>query len=279
MKWQFLKKRTLTKMLSTLKMKKDGFLLESKEDFICWLGHASFLVQLNQKRFLFDPVFGNVPFYKRQFPTPYSVEVLGKIDYVFISHVHYDHFDKPSIKALLSHSPEFIVPLGMERYLKKIDKNVKVHSLDWYDSFEISSTLKLSFVPSKHWGRRGAFDTNKALWGGCVLESDKQSIYFAGDTAYDSHFKEIGEKFRINHALLPIGAYNPIEVMKHNHTNPQEAYRAYQDLNAKCMIPMHYGTFKLTDEPLDEPLQWMEEIDQRCPEKIYFLKVGEVFYL
>ena len=260
-------------------MKRDQALLNSKEDFICWLGHASFLVQLGQKRFLFDPVFGNVPFYKRKFSAPYSVEELGRVDYVFISHVHYDHFDKASIKALLSKRPEFIVPLGMERYLKKIDKNVKVHSLDWYDSFEISSTLKLSFVPSKHWGRRGALDTNKALWGGCVVESEKQSIYFAGDTAYDQHFKEIGKRYNIDHALLPIGAYDPVEVMKHNHTNPQEAYEAFKDLNAKQMLPMHYGTFKLTDEPINEPAEWLDMLVEEHGEDIYKILVGEVKFL
>ena len=277
-KWQFSKKRILSKAFSSLEMKKESSLLSSKEDFICWLGHASFLVQLGQKRFLFDPVFGNVPFYKRKFPTPYSVEELGKIDYVLISHVHYDHFDKPSLKALLHKNVEFILPLGMQSYIKQIDKNATIHSLDWYESYRVEG-LKLSFVPSKHWGRRGAFDTNKSLWGGFVLELKNQSIYFAGDTAYDQHFKEIGERYNIDHALLPIGAYDPIEVMKHNHTNPQEAYEAFKDLNAKQMLPMHYGTFKLTDEPINEPAEWLDRLVEEHGEDIYKSKVGEVWFI
>jgi L-ascorbate metabolism protein UlaG (beta-lactamase superfamily) len=278
-KWQFLKKRTRSKEISSLELKADHALLDSREDFICWLGHASFLVQLNETRFLFDPVFANVPFYKRKFPSPYCVEELGEIDYIFISHVHYDHFDKPSIKALLSKNVEFILPLGMECYVKQIDKNAVVHSLEWFETYVIEKGLKLSFVPSKHWGRRGAFDTNKALWGGCVLESETQSIYFAGDTAYDKHFKEIGEQYTIDYALLPVGAYNPTKVMKHNHTNPQEAYNAYQDLKAKYMIPMHYGTFKLTDEPLNEPSEWVDLLVEEHGADICKVKVGEVKFI
>jgi len=278
-KWQFFKKRTLSKTISSLVMQEDKVFLASKEDFICWLGHASFLVQLKQKRFLFDPIFGNVPFYKRHFPAPYSVEELGRIDYVLISHVHYDHFDKVSIKALLSKNVEFILPLGMEKYIYKIDKNATVHSLDWFEDYKITQDLKLSFVPSKHWGRRGAFDTNKALWGGFVLQSENQNIYFAGDTAYDQHFKKIGQRYNIDYALLPIGAYDPVEVMKANHLNPQEAYEAHKDLNAKQMFPMHYGTFRLSDEPINEPSEWLDLLVEEHQDEIYKIKVGEVRFI
>jgi len=275
-KWQLSKKRALKGESSLFLVQNDAHLLKTKEDFICWLGHASFLVQLAQKRFLFDPLFGNIPFYKRQTPAPYSVEELGRVDYVFISHVHYDHFDAPSLKALAKKSPTYIVPLGMERYIKKIDKDATIYTLDWYEDFKVSDYLKLSFVPSKHWGRRGVFDTNKALWGGAVLSLDQKAIYFAGDTAYDDHFKQIGKKYTIDYALLPVGAYEPVEVMKHNHINPQEAYNAYIDLEANIMIPMHYGTFKLADEPLNEPSEWIDRLIDKHGEDIYKIAIGEV---
>jgi len=279
MKWQLFKSRKWSKSISSLEMKKDAKLLKSKEDFICWLGHSSFLIQLDNKRFLLDPVFGNIPFYKRQFKAPYTIKELGGVDYVLLSHIHYDHFDKSSIKSILSKKAEFILPLNMKYYINKIDKNIVSHSLNWYKSYAINHKLKVSFVPSKHWGRRGLFDTNKALWGGYVISSKKHTIYFAGDTAYDEHFKTIGKKYNIDYALLPIGGYAPIKIMRENHLNPKEAYEAFKDLNAKVMIPMHYGTFKLSDEPINEPIKWLELLIKKSENKIYKMKVGEVTFM
>jgi L-ascorbate metabolism protein UlaG (beta-lactamase superfamily) len=114
------------------------------------------------------------------------------------------------------------------------------------------------------------------LWGGYVITYQGKSIYFAGDTASGEHFEEIGKRFNIHYALLPIGAYRPEFIMKYNHLNPEEAFEAFKQLQAKTMIPMHYGTFKLTDEPLDEPLEWIEQIDRENQNKIKILKVGEL---
>ena len=278
-KWQFSKKIIWKKEMSQLIVQNDKHLLNSKKDFICWLGHASFLVQIESKRFLFDPIFGNLPFYKRYANSPYSVEELGRIDYIFISHTHYDHFDTASIKALLPKNAHYILPLGMAKYLYKIDKNIKLSTLNWYENFSINAKLKISLVPAKHWGRRGIFDTNKSLWGGCVVESKKHTIYFAGDTAYDEHFKEIGKKFKINYALLPIGAYEPIEIMRENHLNPKEALKAKRDLNAETILPMHYGTFKLSDEQINAPEKWLDSLLQKHTNEIYKIKVGEVKFI
>ncbi|BAF72032.1 MBL fold metallo-hydrolase [Sulfurovum sp. NBC37-1] len=250
--------------------------LQSDEDFICWLSHASFLVQLGGKRILIDPVFGDIPFYKRQIPDPYSIETLGKIDYLLISHTHYDHFDKASLKEVLKQKPQAIVPLKMSKLLKEIDPEIQTVELDWYKSVE-EEGLKFTLVPAKHWGRRGPFDKNTVLWGGYVLEWQWKSIYFSGDTAAGDHFEEIGKRFDIDVALLPIGAYKPEFIMKYNHLNPQEAFNAFEQLGANKMIPMHYGTFKLTDEPLDEPLQWIEKIADAHPDTVVILKPGEVF--
>lgn len=273
-KWQLFKSRHFRQETSSLLVMNQKDKLSSKKDFICWLGHASFLIQIDKKRILLDPVLGDIPFYKRLIPSPYSHQELGEIDYIFISHTHYDHFDKPSIQKLLDKNATFITPLGMEYYLKKIDKNINVKTFDWYQSLSDDS-VKLSFVPAKHWGRRGLLDTNRALWGGLVIESSQQSIYFSGDTAYEQHFKEIGLKYKIDYALLPIGAYSPREVMSHNHLNPQEAYQAFLDLRANSIIPMHYGTFKLTDEPLDEPEKWIDTIFNTSSQ-LFKLHVGEV---
>jgi len=279
LKWQIGKKRIQKREKSHLKIVHTPQDLQSKEDFICWLGHASFLIQVNQKRFLCDPVFGHVPFYKRYISTPYNIEELGEIDYVMLSHVHYDHFDIPSIRALLKKNPIFLVPKGMDSYLKKINKNSVIHTFDWYETYKTSQETSVNLVPAKHWGRRGLFDTNRALWGGFVITSLQHSIYFAGDTAYDTHFKEIGDRFEIDYALLPIGAYLPRTIMQDNHLNPDEAYQAFKELKAKTLLPMHYGTFKLTDEPLNEPKEWIEKLQLQYPKKITPVSIGEVRFL
>lgn len=262
--------------ISSLELVDNSTLLDTRDDFICWLGHASFLIQLDGIRVLFDPIFKDIPFYKRYSPAPYNLELLGDINYIFISHTHYDHFDTKSIKKLLHKKATFIVPLGFNKYLYRIDKNLISFELNWYDSFNLSDEVKLSLVPAKHWSRRGLFDINRALWGGAILSSKSKTIYFAGDTGYDTHFKEIGSRYNIDYALLPIGAYNPSNIMKYNHLNPKEAMRASLDLNADIFIPMHYGTFKLSDEPLNEPSEWIDRLIKEYKDKIYKMKIGEV---
>jgi len=276
LKWRLLNPKKRKKESSNLQIKDDFESLNSKDDFICWLGHATCLVQLNSKRFLLDPVFGNIPLYKRKVKFPYNFEDLGKIDYLLITHTHYDHFDAPSIKKILEQKPCIIAPLGMSRYIKKLDKNAQIKELDWYKHYVINVKLSVHLTPAKHWGRRGLFDTNKALWGGFVINSDKKTIFFAGDSAYDSHFKDIAQRYSIDYTFLPIGAYKPEFIMKTNHLNPSEAFEAFLDLKAKKMIPIHYGTFGLTDEPINEPNEWIEEIKKKNPDKICIYDIGEV---
>ncbi|RLA73461.1 MAG: hypothetical protein DRG24_00140 [Epsilonproteobacteria bacterium] len=276
LRWQlFIKPRSTPTAVQALEIVDHTSQLVKKEDFICWLSHASFLIQLGGKRILIDPVFGNIPFYKRQIPSPYGPKALGRIDYLLISHTHYDHLDTPSIRQLEALHPQVIVPLQMQHTIRKAAPSLSIHELDWYANYH-DNDLSITLVPAKHWGRRGIFDKNRALWGGFILEYRGFTIYFAGDSAVGPHFKEIGERYDIDIALMPIGAYKPEFIMKHNHLNPQEAYDAFKQLGAKKMIPMHYGTFKLSDEPLDEPLQWMQQIAALHTNEILFIKPGEI---
>jgi L-ascorbate metabolism protein UlaG (beta-lactamase superfamily) len=173
-----------------------------------------------------------------------------------------------------------VAPKGFWRYLKKIIKKEQFVELDLWETVTLGATT-ITLVPALHWSKRTPFDTNKALWGGYVIQNGDHCLYHSGDTAYGEHFKEIRERFEITEAFLPIGAYTPQEIMKVNHTNPPEALQACSDLGAKVMIPIHYGTFALSDEPLDEPLQWFNELIQTntYPFVPKVLEIGEVYFL
>jgi L-ascorbate metabolism protein UlaG (beta-lactamase superfamily) len=240
---------------------------------LTWLGHASWLVQLDGLSLLIDPIFGERISYvvKRNGPVPLSAADLPRIDATLITHGHYDHFDKPSVLAA---GARVILGNGLATGLK-----LPRTELGWWDADRLSDTVRVSFVPSQHWSRRGPFDTNKALWGGFVIEGSKSRIYHAGDTAYFAGFSEIGARFPgIGAALLPIGAYDPAWFMEKQHMNPEQATQAFVDLKARDFFAMHWGTFKLTDEPLQEPperlrAEWVRR--RLADDKLHLLAVGE----
>lgn len=248
-------------------------------DYALWLGHASVWIRLGKTTVAIDPVLDNVPMYRRYTPLPVPAEHLHA-DVILITHAHYDHFDKPSVLALLKNNPESIVvaPIGFWRYLKGYISREKCFELEWWESVMIGG-LFITLTPSKHWSKRTPFDTNKALWGGYVIQNQEHCIYHSGDSAAGEHFKEIGERFEIDEAFLPIGAYRPEAIMKYNHISPSEAMNACGDLGAKILIPVHYGTFKLSDEPLDEPREWFEHLAAKniYPFQPTILKIGEVY--
>ena len=216
---------------------------------LTWLGHASWLVQLDGLSLLVDPVFskrisGIVP---RNADAPLQPSELPRIDATLITHSHYDHYDRPSVEAVGART---VAGTGMGTSVE----------LGWWDVERLSDSVRVSFVPSQHWSRRGLFDTNETLWGGFVIESSAARVYHAGDTAWFDGFREIGARFPgIDAALLPIGAYDPGWFMEKQHMNPEQAVQAFVDLQAKTFVAMHWGTFKLTDEPLDEPPRRVRE--------------------
>jgi L-ascorbate metabolism protein UlaG (beta-lactamase superfamily) len=210
---------------------------------LVWLGHASWLVQLAGVSLLIDPVLGEsiVGFTKRNGRAPLAAAQLPHIDAQLVSHNHYDHLDLPSLRAV---GAPVVAGLG---------KELPVTELGWWDAVEICA-VRVTYVPSQHWSRRSLSDANRALWGGFVIAGGGVTIYHSGDTAYFDGFAEIGRRFpRLDAALLPIGAYDPRWFMAKQHMNPEDALQAFQDLGARMMVAMHWGTFKLTDEPLDEP--------------------------
>jgi len=248
--------------------------LEIKEDFIVWLGHATFLIQLNGVRILTDPVFGSIPMVKRLSKLPIAIEHLNP-DVICISHGHYDHLDMASLQALeiYSRKTKIIMPSKLSSYLKQ---GADVTELAWYDK-TTQHGIKFTALPASHWHRRGVLDFNRALWCSFLIEVEGKSIFFAGDTAMDKHFSEIANKgYKIDTALMPIGAYKPESVMKQSHMNPQEGLKGAELLGAKEMIPYHYGTFNLSDEPIGEPHSWITRLAKESEIDIKILDAGEI---
>lgn len=226
-----------------------------------FINHATHLLQFPEANLLTDPVYS-----KRTSPVQWAgpqrvrepglpFEALPKIHIVVISHNHYDHMDSGTIERLAKeHNPLFIVPLGNADDLKNFGAQ-NVVEIDWWQDYNVHG-LTVTLVPALHWSARGMFDRNKALWGGFVIRNKKHKVFFAGDTGYHSHFKTIREQMgAMDLSLLPIGAYEPRWFMKDHHMNPEEAVQAHLDLGSKLSQGTHFGTFQLTDEGIDDPVQ------------------------
>ena len=225
-----------------------------QHDTLTWIGHSSFLLQLGGLNMLIDPVMssslgGVVP---RNVAPGLSWSALPKkIDVVMITHNHRDHMDVPTLKKLGPH-PLYLVPHGMRHWFLK-NGFPQVQELEWWQQTQVGNAT-MTFVPAQHWSRRGLMDMNTSWWGGFVMEHDGFRLYHAGDTAWFEGFREIGRRCGpIDVAMLPIGAYAPRWFMRHQHMDPDDALKAFVALEAKLFVAMHWGTFKLTDEPLNEP--------------------------
>ena len=225
---------------------------------ITWIGHASFLIQFTDLNVLIDPNFANWLFLlKRIKRSGFRISDLPPIDLVLLTHAHFDHFHKPTLRKL-PHPKIGIMPRGVGDLAHNLGFT-RVIELEWWETFSQAKTnWKVTFTPSQHWGARTIADQHRG-YGGFVLEYQGRKIYHAGDSAYFDGFKEIGKRLAPEIALLPIGAYHP-ETFRTVHMGPDEAVKAFQDLNSKILIPMHYGTFKLSFEDMDEPLRWLREL-------------------
>jgi L-ascorbate metabolism protein UlaG (beta-lactamase superfamily) len=250
----------------------------AQDPSLTWIGHATYLAQLRGKSILTDPILDSLPMFPRNSPIGVPHTSMPKIDVVTISHNHRDHLDVSSIKKL-GKAPTYVVPLGLKRFFTDLGMP-KVIELNWWESATVEG-VEFTLVPAQHWSRRGPFDTNKTLWGGWIMRGEKV-IWHAGDTAYFEGFKEIGERIgAIDAALLPIGAYEPRWFMKNQHMNPHDAVQAFLDSKAHLFCAMHWGTFKLTDEPLHEPPQVLLDIwrEKNLPqERLFLAKLGESYW-
>lgn len=249
---------------------------------VTWIGHSSFLIQVDGLNILTDPIFSEraspVTFAgpRRVAPPGLSLTQLPPIQAVLISHNHYDHLDIRTVVSL-GNQPRFFVPLGLARWFNKNDLD-NVVELDWWQSASFGP-IRVHCVPAQHFSMRTTFDANETLWSGWVLETAAGKMFFSCDTGYSPDFKEIGRRLGpMRLALIPIGGYMPRWFMRPMHVNPEEAVLIHQDVGSAQSIGMHWGTFKLTDEPLGEPPRFLQRVLRQAgiPEdKFIVLRFGE----
>lgn len=216
---------------------------------ITWIGHASFLVQTEKVNVLIDPNWSMwLKVIKRLKRPGFDIFHLPSIDFVLVTHAHFDHLDRRTLRKVAADQP-IVVPHGVGNLVHDLGFNI-VHELDHWQRVELGP-LCVSLTPCHHWGARMLHDQHRGF-GGFVIEAAGRSVFHCGDTAYFKGFEEIGKRFDIEIALLPIGAYDPPSG-REVHMNPEQAVQAFKELGAKTLVPMHYGSFRLGYEPLDEP--------------------------
>lgn len=239
---------------------------------LTWIGHASFLVQLEGLNALIDPNFANWLFLLKRLRRPgLKLEDLPPIDLVLLTHAHFDHFHKPSLRRLPA--PRIgVMPWGCGNLARSLGFT-RIIELRWWESFG-AGDWKVTLVPAKHWGARTLRDEHRG-YGGFLLEHRGRRIYHAGDSAYFDGFLDIGARLQPEIALLPIGAYFP-DSFRRVHMGPDEALRAFGDLGARWFVPMHYGTFKLSFESMEEPARWLTELATNTGQidRVRFLEEG-----
>lgn len=226
---------------------------------ITWLGHSTFLIQLGKTNILTDPIFGDLSvMYPRKSPLGLPFDQIPSIDVVLLSHNHRDHYDKPSLRLVCNRDdPIILAPWGLHDI-----EFPRTMVFKWGQRHTCyNDRLSFTFLPAKHWSNRGLFDVNRSLCGSWMItDCHDNQIYFAGDSAYGGHFKTIAEKFNnIQVALLPIGPNEPDHLMRRSHMSTEQAGQAFLDLNARMLIPMHWGTFELGTDTFDSPIKRLEK--------------------
>ena len=254
------------------------------DDYIAWIGHATYLIKLGNTTIITDPVFsknaGPLIFGPKRFTDPaLKLNEIPKTDIFLLTHNHYDHQDMSTIKRFPFKDAKVLVPLKLGKYFKNYKD---VNEMDWYDEIKINDHLKITFLPAVHWSKRSLTDTNKTLWGNFLIQYKDKKILFACDTGYGNIYKEIGEKYGpIDITMINIGAYDfrPMFDKSIYHTTPEEALNVAKDLKSKKVLGMHWGTFVLSLEPIMEPpIRFKENADKfgfKKEDAITF-KIGEI---
>lgn len=256
-----------------------------EEDRLVWFGHSAFLLKMDGKTILLDPMLGHTPAphpmlggkrYSKELPI--DIEKIPEVDLILISHDHYDHLDYGSIQKLRTKTKKFLVPLGVGAHLKSWDvPEEAIQEFNWWDEVKLDE-LHLVFTPSRHFSGRGLTDRSTTLWGSWVIKGSQHSLYFSGDSGYGDHFNEIGEKFGpFDLALMECGQYN--ERWSNIHMMPEETAMAGQDVRAKVVMPIHWGAFTLALHDWNEPPRRMTEKAKSLGQEVLIPEIGQVMKL
>lgn len=249
---------------------------------LTWIGHSSFLATLGGASFLIDPVVSHRVGggYPRSCPPGLAPDQIPELAAVLVTHNHYDHLDAATLE-MISRSVPTVVPKGLGPWMRR--RGRRAVELGWWQTTGVGP-LEITLVPARHWSRRGVADTNRSWWGGFVVRAGGHSVYHAGDTAWFDGFAAIRRRLGpLTAAMLPIGGYDPAWFMEHHHLSPEQAGQAFLELEAGIMVPMHWGSFQLTDEPLAEPrerlLRWWRDRLDEPGSRLADLSVGETVVL
>ena len=255
------------------------------EDYIAWIGHATYLIKLGNTTIITDPVFsknaGPLIFGPDRFTEPaLKLNEIPKTDLFLLTHNHYDHQDMNTIRNYPYKDSKVLLPLNLGKYFTK-NKFKDVNEMDWYEKIQVNDDLKITLLPAVHWSKRSLTDTNKTLWGNFLIQYKSKKIIFACDTGYGNIYKELGKKYGpIDITMINIGAYNfkPMFDKSIYHTTPEEALNVALDLKSKKVIGTHWGTFVLSLEPIMEPPMRFKENAEKYGYKkddAIIFKVGE----
>jgi len=258
-------------------------------DYVAWIGHATFLIKLGDTTIITDPLFsknsGPLIFGPKRFTEPaLNLNEIPKTDLFLLTHNHYDHQDMSTIRRYPYKDSKVLVPLKLGKYFTRY-RFKDVTELDWYDEIKVNDDLKVTLLPAVHWSKRSLTDTNKTLWGNFLIEYKDKKIFFACDTGVGNIYKELGNKFGpIDLTLINIGAYNFYPMMPYKdksayHTNPEEALSIAQDLKSKKVLGTHWGTFVLSLEPIMEPPVRFKDNAEKYgfkKEEAIVFKIGQV---
>lgn len=253
--------------------------IDSHDNFMSWLGHASVMIKSSGNLIIVDPVLGEIPFVKkRRTRAALTYEEAAKISRnitVLITHNHYDHLDKKSIKSLPQQT-KFIVPAGLSPEIRSMrGKDSDVREIDWWDEADIGN-INITFLPSQHWSKRAFGEANSSLWGSFLIDTGKKRIFICGDTGYSLLYKEFSRKFpEIDYAFMSTGAFHPRWFMYYAHQDDSEAIQGFLELGANKMLPMHWGSFRLGDEPEGYPAV---HINKKLPDAI-IMNHGDIIFL
>jgi N-acyl-phosphatidylethanolamine-hydrolysing phospholipase D len=287
MRWRFSKRAQYSEAENTylptvIPNLNDRIEKAAHNDYIAWIGHATFLIRVQGVYWLTDPIFSKralLP--SRKTPPALELDFIKKITeplHVIISHNHYDHLDKASIRALPKHA-RIYVPTGLKAYVQTLHDG-EVREMGWWERIDFEDGMSITSLPAQHWSRRIGQDFNTTLWASYLLKTPRVSIYYGGDSGYFVGFREIGRRYPgIDFALIPLTAYHPRWFMHYAHMNAVESIQAFDDLGARYFIPTQWGTFQLGDNPPGYPVMDLKRTISRLgrdPSPFVVMDVGEV---